>query len=76
MKGFFQVDHLTAQFFIFTRALFGSGQQAVCFENFHDHIQTKYFNKILPWKNEEKDRCTIQKEKMNNLTCVIVLILV
>ncbi|KYC88126.1 hypothetical protein B4140_1302 [Bacillus amyloliquefaciens] len=38
MSRFFQVDHLTAQFFIFTRALFGSSQQAVCFENFHDHV--------------------------------------
>ncbi|MCP1532493.1 hypothetical protein J2Y79_001348 [Bacillus velezensis] len=38
LKRFFQIDHLTAQFFIFTRALFGGGEEGGCFENFHDHI--------------------------------------
>ena len=39
-------------------------------------FHAKYFNKILPWKNKEKGWYAIRKRKMNNLTRVIVFILV
>ncbi|KXZ18976.1 hypothetical protein AXI59_15695 [Bacillus nakamurai] len=39
-------------------------------------FHSKYFNKILPWKNEEKDQSAVQKGKMNNLIRVFIPIYV
>ncbi|AGZ55907.1 hypothetical protein U471_12000 [Bacillus amyloliquefaciens CC178] len=31
-------------------------------------FHSKYFNKILPWRNEETEQCVIKEKEMNNLT--------